>query len=60
MKYLKSKNKKTSDAFIPEDAGMNYTNTNSPPPRTEYEKRRKSFGRKEVKDLTKGKYGQNE
>ena len=54
-----SKSKKESTAFIPEDAGMNYTNIDSPPPRTQYEKRQAKFKKEAVKDLTKGKYGRD-
>lgn len=62
MNKSKPKNKPKIEtvAYIPEDAEMNYTNSNGAPPKTEYEKRRKIFRRKEVKDLTKGKYGRDE
>jgi len=60
----KSKKKSKSEGaepvvYSPPDAEMNYSNVNSPPPRTDYERRRSSFKRKEVRDLTKGKYGRN-
>jgi hypothetical protein len=45
--------------YTPPDAEMNYSNKNSPPPKTKYEKHRSSFKRKEVRDLTKGKYGRD-
>ena len=55
MKILKSK----PTVYLPPDAELNFSNTDSTPPKTEYEKRRKEFRRQEVKDLTKGKYGRD-
>lgn len=54
------KEKKKSVAYINPDAEMNYTNKSFPPPKTQYEKKRETFKKEKVKDLTKGKYGKQE
>jgi hypothetical protein len=52
--------KKKVIVYIPPDADPNFTNQPSEPPRTKYERRKYSLNRREVKDLTKGKYGREQ
>jgi len=56
---MKKKSQNEPVVFVPLDAELNFSNVSGAPPKTEYEKRRKTFSRKEVRDLTKGKYGRN-
>lgn len=56
---MNKKSKTKQDIYAPPDADLNFSNTDSPPPKTEYERRKKTFNRKEVKNLTKGKYGRD-
>jgi hypothetical protein len=53
------KKKKEIIGYIPPDAGLNFTNQVTDPPKTQYEKRRETFKIEKVKDLTKGKYGRD-
>ena len=58
MKNSKKKDKKYL-AYIPPDARINSGTEDAPPPKTEYDKRKKLLRREEVKNLTKGNYGRS-
>jgi len=54
------KNKKDGPvAYVPENADLNFSAQSNKPPKTKYEKRKVVFGKEEVKNLTKGKYGRH-
>lgn len=47
-------------AYVPDNAELNFSNQQSKPPKTKYEKRKKTFTRDKVNKLVKGKYGRDE
>lgn len=57
------KNKEPSinpKVYTPPNADLNYGNGDADVPKTEYENRKYVYRRKDVKNLTKGKYGKND
>ena len=57
-----SPDKKEDHTFVyrPKDTKLNWTEDEMDGAKTEYERRRKSFDRDSVKDLTKGNYGRKD
>ena len=62
MSQSKSKKDKKEEpvVYVPDGAEINFTSSDMNPPRTEYERRKGAFKRAHVKNLTKGKYGNND
>jgi len=46
--------------YVPPNAKINCGNNDLEPPKTEYERTKQICRRKEVKELTKGKYGRDD
>jgi hypothetical protein len=51
--------KKKVRPYIPENAGLNFDNKESEPPKPKYERTKAIFNLDVIRKLVKGKYGRN-